>query len=90
MIPKQFDPISEDCRSVTARWTVVGTRRGEPVKCLSQIFNSVSQCDKGLVCWGCNSRPSPSEHCIKVVKADLPFCIEIFQIRRTSFFWTIY
>lgn len=67
-IPKQFDLISKDRGSTTARWSVVEVRRGEPVKCLSQIFNYVSRHDKGSACWGHHSRPAPSEHCIKVVK----------------------
>lgn len=29
-----------------------GPEGGEPVKCLSQIFNCVPQCDKGSACWG--------------------------------------
>lgn len=44
----------------------MGTVKGSP-----QIFNYVSQCDKGSARWGYlshNSRPAPSEHCIKAVK----------------------
>lgn len=62
--------ISEDRGSTTARWSVVEVGRGEPVKCLSQIFNCVSQWDRdrGSACGGHHSRPAPSEHYIKVVK----------------------
>lgn len=71
-IPVTAKAIWSDIRGLRLRdrQPVRGTVRGLP-----QILNYVSQCGKGSACWESlshNSRPAPSEHCVKVVKQICP------------------